>query len=102
MAEIKIEKKSPIWPWILLGAIIVGVLIYVFASGNDDDNMRDDHMDNTEHRMNDRNRGNPRQPMNSLPDTQDGKVTLLNILNGDTDQIALSWVVSLHQAYRFC
>lgn len=89
MAEIKIEKKSPRWPWILLGAIIVGVLIYVFASGNDDDNMRDDHMDNTEHPMNDRNRENPRQPLNSLPDTQDGKVTLLSILNGDTDQVGL-------------
>lgn len=30
MAEIKIEKKRPIWPWILLIIIILGILAYVF------------------------------------------------------------------------
>lgn len=38
MAEIKIEKKTPLWPWILLGIAIVGILIYLFAfNGNNDD-----------------------------------------------------------------
>lgn len=27
MAEIKVEKKAPIWPWII-AAIIIGVLLY--------------------------------------------------------------------------
>lgn len=27
MAEIKVEKKTPVWPWIL-AAIIIGVLLY--------------------------------------------------------------------------
>jgi len=27
MAEIKVEKKAPVWPWII-AAIIVGVLLY--------------------------------------------------------------------------
>lgn len=31
MAEIKIEKKKPIWPWILVGLIILGVAIYFLA-----------------------------------------------------------------------
>lgn len=37
MAEIKIKKKAPIWPWIL-GLLIVGALVYflVFANNTDD------------------------------------------------------------------
>ncbi|OAQ38740.1 hypothetical protein A5893_11865 [Pedobacter psychrophilus] len=31
MAEIKIEKKSPIWPWILIGLIILAIIIYFFV-----------------------------------------------------------------------
>lgn len=31
MAEIKIEKKKPIWPWILVGLIILGLAIYFIA-----------------------------------------------------------------------
>ena len=38
MAEIKIKKKAPIWPWIV-GALLVGALIYflVFADDANDD-----------------------------------------------------------------
>lgn len=41
MAEIKIEKKPPVWPWILLGLLLVGFLVYWFALREDgtDDNM---------------------------------------------------------------
>jgi hypothetical protein len=28
MAEIKIEKKSPIWPWVLVALLVIGALIY--------------------------------------------------------------------------
>jgi hypothetical protein len=28
MAEIKIEQKKPIWPWLLVGLIIVALFIF--------------------------------------------------------------------------
>lgn len=34
MAEIKIEKKKAIWPWII-GIIILGLLIYFLAFNKD-------------------------------------------------------------------
>lgn len=38
MAEIKVEKKKPVWPWILLGLIILGIILYfLFANGDTDD-----------------------------------------------------------------
>lgn len=36
MAEIKIKKKSPVWPWILLIIIILAALAYYFMVYNDD------------------------------------------------------------------
>ncbi|MFO8146565.1 MAG: hypothetical protein R6U03_04180 [Gillisia sp.] len=36
MAEIKIRKKSPIWPWILLLIVIIlGVVYYLYYIGDD-------------------------------------------------------------------
>ncbi len=35
MAEIKIEKKKPVWPWILLGLIILAVILYFVFADND-------------------------------------------------------------------
>lgn len=37
MAEIKIEKKKPVWPWILLGLIILAVILYFVVSDNETD-----------------------------------------------------------------
>lgn len=47
MAEIKIEKKKPVWPWILLGLIILGIILYFLLSDNDrvDDMDDDDNME---------------------------------------------------------
>ncbi len=46
MAEIKIEKKKPIWPWIILVLIILAILYFlVFADDADNDDME---MDDTE------------------------------------------------------
>jgi hypothetical protein len=36
MAEIKIEKKKPIWPWLLAALVILGILAYVFVYERDD------------------------------------------------------------------
>lgn len=47
MAEIKIEKKKPIWPWIILVLIILAILYFlVFANDDDADDM--DDMDDIE------------------------------------------------------
>ncbi len=37
MAEIKIEKKMPVWPWVLVILAVIGILIYVFALNDDVD-----------------------------------------------------------------
>ena len=39
MAEMKIEKKKTIWPWILIGLIVFAVILYssFFRKDNDDD-----------------------------------------------------------------
>lgn len=51
MAEIKIEKKKPIWPWILLVLIILlaAFLYFMYGDQIDDDN----DMDDVETEMND-------------------------------------------------
>ena len=47
MAEIKIEKKKPIWPWIVLVLVILAILYFlVFADDDDSDDM--DDMNETE------------------------------------------------------
>ena len=32
MAEIKIEKKKPVWPWIVVGLIIAALLYFLLLS----------------------------------------------------------------------
>ncbi|MCK9268837.1 MAG: hypothetical protein WC271_04240 [Bacteroidales bacterium] len=39
MTEIKIEKKKPVWPWILLAAVIVVLIIWWIAANNNDDRL---------------------------------------------------------------
>lgn len=34
MAEIKIEKKAPVWPWIILTIILVAAFIYYLVATN--------------------------------------------------------------------
>ncbi len=47
MAEIKIEKKQPIWPWII-GILIVLAIIYFVWANNDDDYEADDALVNND------------------------------------------------------
>lgn len=45
MAEIRVEKKKPVWPWILLVILIILALLYFFvwADGNEtDDDIQDE------------------------------------------------------------
>lgn len=49
MAEIKIEKKKTIWPWILVGLLILAALIYFFVfADNDSDDVSEISDENTE------------------------------------------------------
>ncbi|TXE10773.1 hypothetical protein ES711_02375 [Gelidibacter salicanalis] len=41
MAEIKIKKKQPIWPWILLIVAILALLYFLFLRNDDDDTIDD-------------------------------------------------------------
>ncbi|OGU37456.1 MAG: hypothetical protein A2068_10905 [Ignavibacteria bacterium GWB2_35_6b] len=41
MAEIKIEKKKPIWIWMLLGLGLVAVFIYFMSLNDDYDDMKE-------------------------------------------------------------
>ncbi len=54
MAEIKIEKKKPVWPWILLVLLIL-VGVYVFWTYNDNMNEtnQDEMVNDTIQEMND-------------------------------------------------
>ncbi|WP_373523519.1 hypothetical protein [Aquiflexum sp.] len=54
MAEIKIEKKMPMWPWILLILVVIGILVYLFAfSGDEVDNRQDDRTEQTSEQSSD-------------------------------------------------
>ncbi|MBJ7880492.1 hypothetical protein [Gelidibacter salicanalis] len=45
MAEIKIEKKKPVWPWVVLILVVLGIIAYfVYADQNDND-LNDDFDD---------------------------------------------------------
>ncbi|HSP11392.1 MAG TPA: hypothetical protein VLO29_02610 [Salegentibacter sp.] len=47
MAEIGIEKKKPIWPWVVVGLLILAVILYfVLADDDNDDDLREE--ENTE------------------------------------------------------
>jgi hypothetical protein len=50
MAEIKIEKKTPKWPWIIAILAILAVAIYFLAFNDDGDEVEDRQADTTEQR----------------------------------------------------
>ncbi|WP_373056773.1 hypothetical protein [Zunongwangia sp. H14] len=37
MAEIEIEKKKPVWPWILLAVLIIAAILYFLVFADDDE-----------------------------------------------------------------
>ncbi|MDT0651592.1 hypothetical protein [Autumnicola edwardsiae] len=42
MAEIKVEKKKPIWPWIIAGLIVLAILYFLFFANGDDNEITDE------------------------------------------------------------
>ena len=45
MAEIKIEKKKPVWPWILAVLVILGIIVYFVYANPEGDLLNDDYDD---------------------------------------------------------
>ena len=41
MAEIEIEKKKTVWPWVLLAILIIAAILYFLVFANDDDDLED-------------------------------------------------------------
>jgi hypothetical protein len=42
MAEIKIEKKRPVWPWVIVILIVLGIVTYFIYENQDNDEYNDD------------------------------------------------------------
>lgn len=40
MADIRIEKKKPVWPWIVL-LIVIAAIIYIFVIADDETTVND-------------------------------------------------------------
>lgn len=47
MAEIKIEKKKPIWPWIIVVLIIAALLYFLFLKNNEATSVNSTEIENT-------------------------------------------------------
>lgn len=47
MAEIKIEKKKPVWPWIAAVLIIGALIYYIFAKDQETDTENSAEIENT-------------------------------------------------------
>lgn len=53
MAEIKIEKKKPIWPWILLIIVLLAVIAYFVYTNSESDDYADDVNSEANNQMDD-------------------------------------------------
>nr|WP_315154023.1 hypothetical protein [uncultured Flavobacterium sp.] len=47
MAEIKIEKKKPVWPWIAAGLIIAALLYFLLLSSTETQSESDAEIENS-------------------------------------------------------
>ncbi len=84
MAEIKIEKKKTIWPWILLGLLILAAFLYFLFFRNDDN--QTETIDNTTVVTDTSN-------MNSNPQAGTGAVAeYMAFVNADTATMGLDHV----------
>lgn len=85
MAEIKVEKRKPAWPWILAGIVLIGLIVLFISGGNDDNRNRQDS--NRESAVVTPDRSDDQRPTDSRGENQYGDdVTDNNALTGDGDQ----------------
>ncbi|WP_165689738.1 hypothetical protein [[Flexibacter] sp. ATCC 35103] len=47
MAEIKIEKKKPVWPWIVAVLLISALVYYIFLRDNETQSQNNVEIENT-------------------------------------------------------
>ncbi|KQB42582.1 hypothetical protein [Flavobacterium aquidurense] len=47
MAEIKIEKKKPVWPWIVAVLLISAIIYYIFLRDNETQTQNNVEIENT-------------------------------------------------------
>jgi hypothetical protein len=47
MAEIKIEKKKPIWPWIVAVLLIAALIYYMYSSDSETQSENNVEIENT-------------------------------------------------------
>ncbi len=72
MAEIDIEKKKPVWPWVLLGIVILALILFLVFT-NDDDTV--DDFDDTNTELQDTIREDQMQDTTQWNDTLTGATT---------------------------
>lgn len=82
MAEIKIEQKKQVWPWILAGLVVAALVIY-FLMDNDDDNTTE--VATEENYISDENESN-------LLDVKENNSTVaafVSFVENDTNRVSL-------------
>jgi hypothetical protein len=86
MAEIKIEKKKPIWPWILIGVVILALLLYFFV-----------FKDNNNSQLLDNNADTTAMAIDNQTDNEDAVAAYINFIKRDAGTMSLSHEYS-HEA----
>lgn len=86
MAEIRIEKKKPIWPWIILILIILAILYFLLYA--DDDNGNDDRDDYNTEQVEDTVIYDRETRDTGAWDTDPNRDTLSNVNYGTSDYLA--------------
>lgn len=80
MTEIKIEKKKPIWPWILLGLLILAIVLY-FLFFRNNNNAAVASTDTT-------------QSLVDVHENNDTVASYISFVKGDTSKMALDHTYS--------
>lgn len=84
MAEIKIEKKKPVWPWIILILIILGIIAYwVYNNNYNKDYENDDANIEQKDTINNNYLGNPQDAETNQYD--DGSTAMMELMTALKD-----------------
>ncbi len=80
MTEIKIEKKKPVWPWILLVLVILAVAVYFLFFKNSGNRLTPPGTDST--------------AMMTMPAQNNDVTSYIDYVKGDTSKMALDHTYS--------